>query len=79
MVDNFWAVAPLGHFSNDLRYCSFLHWGYRSLVLNDLLRASTVWCKGWEQLAMMDVSFADIHLSPMSSIEFSRQPKTKLS
>ena len=61
---------------NDLRWRSFLHSGCSSLVLKELLKFSTVWCRGWEVLSMMDVSLANILLSATSSMESSGQPRT---
>uniref|UniRef100_H2MPA1 C-type lectin domain-containing protein n=1 Tax=Oryzias latipes TaxID=8090 RepID=H2MPA1_ORYLA len=41
-----------------------------------LVSASTVWCRRWEGVSMMDVSLANILLSATSSMDFSEQPDT---
>lgn len=49
---------------------------YSCLVL-ELLRASTLWCRGWEKLLLIDVSLANILLSATYSMESRLQPRTE--
>ena len=53
------------------------HWRCFSLVLKELPKASTVWCRGWEELLLIDVSLAYILLSAISSMESRLQPRTE--
>ena len=46
-----------------------------SLLLKELLEASTVWCGGWEMLSLIDISLADILFSATTSMESSRQSR----
>ena len=62
----------------DLRKCSFLHYGWGSLLLKELLRAPTVSCRGWEVLSMIEFNIASILLSPTSSARSRGQSKTDL-
>lgn len=54
----------------DQRKHSVLQSGYSSLQVKELLRASShaVSCKAWRLLSVMDISLANILLSPTSSI-----------
>ena len=64
---------------NDLRECSFLHSGCESvLLLKELLKASTLRCRGWEELFMIDVILANSFLSPTTSMGSSGQSRTEL-
>jgi len=62
----------------DLRKHSILHCGSSSLLLKELLRTPTVWCRRWEGFYVIDASLANVLLSPTSLIVSREQSNTEL-